>query len=296
MRLTLIALASSSLLLSGCHTLQIQSRVDPHTIATYSPGAGLRHDRSAAGSDLEEGTCMLVATGRDDHRGAINLDCFRFPEDRKQAYTPADRPTLAYVKSLAGRQPRNRLSSILIKQSDDICAIEMSELRANEATVNTAFSSLTTGVSAAATVVTGTLAKSILSGIATASSGVQSHVNVLVYRNQISEAVAQAIDVERDRLRDAILAKYPEDADSWTIDDAIRNINAYHGACSFYKGLQFLLMKPGQEKARDEYLEKLEAIYAKSTDTDGDLRDGGKDGAPPIRRRLPIADDPAPGG
>lgn len=248
----ILSVMLAGLALGGCHTLQIQSRTDPHTIAQYAPGGGVRSLRRD-GPSLDPDICPLVATARDDHRGAIDLDCFRFPEDRGPPGARVATGQPAYFRAVEDGLARNRLASILLKQSDDICVIELSQLRANEATVNTGLSTLTTTLSAAATIVGGKLAKSILSGTASAISGTQSHINVQVYRNQISEAVAQAIEVDRARQRDLITGKYGEGVKTWTVDDAIRMVNAYHGTCSFYKGLELLLMAPGQEKVREAY-------------------------------------------
>jgi hypothetical protein len=224
--------------LTGCasqrNALEAQSRVNPVSTAAYP-----------------QKFCPLVmASGSDTRMGAINLDCFAFPEvdaryDREEGRTPhygiSDRRNLAYAMAAKNSIYRNRLTSILIKQSDDICVQELGRLTANEATVNTTLSILGTGFSTAASIVSGDLAKSILAGGATLAGASRDHINVHVYRNTIAQAISQVIWSER-QLRQADIQKhYGQALEAWSIDDAIRDVNAYHAQCSFYKGLELLL-------------------------------------------------------
>lgn len=245
-----------SILITGCQSLQVQSRADPHTVAVYPGGARdyvQKNGRTIVAD--ESGPCPFVGTIGDRKNGAINLDCFRFPEDAVASGNTAT----AYARATQAPTYRNRLTSILMKQSDDICTVELSELTADEAIANTALSSATTALAAASTIVTRGLAKTILSGAAATTSGVQGHVNVHIYRNQISQAVGQAISAERNKLKEEILKHYGDNLSKWTVDDAIRDVNEYHRTCSFYKGLELLLAAPGKEKAQEDYLKKRDA-------------------------------------
>ena len=179
----------------------------------------------------------------DTRDGAINLDCFTFPEVDAVVKDEiiSDRTKLAYAMATIKSSDRNRLTSILIKHSDDVCTAELGRLTANEATTNASLSILSTGFSAAATVVGGELAKSILSGTATVLGASRDHINVHVYRNTIAQAVSQVIASERKKISDAIYSKYSDDKSIWSIDDAIRQVNVYHSQCSFFKGLELLL-------------------------------------------------------
>jgi hypothetical protein len=184
-----------------------------------------------------------VARGRSDfRRGAINLDCFRFPEDWDQPNIPDDpRAHLAYTHAATNRLARNRLTSILLSQSDEICTIELGQLTANEATVNSSLSILDSGFTTAANIVSGTLARSILTGVANVAGSSRDHLNAHVYRSQFSYALARAIIIERDRLRRELEARFDTAPEAFSIDAAIRAVNEYHSTCSFYRGLSLVI-------------------------------------------------------
>jgi hypothetical protein len=213
---------SAAMLGGGCTTLQNQSRVDPRTVANY-PRDDLRNNASCPG--------RVVG---DTYGGAINLDCFRFPEDN-----PGE-PT-AYELAARGRAERNRLASILTKQADDVCTVELGRLTANEAISNTLLATLASALSGVATIVNGETAKEIFAGGAGLATAGRSHVNAHVYRNVLSTAVSNAIHIERDKKRAAIQAELAKDMAGYNVDQMIVDVNAYHQLCSFYRGLTFVL-------------------------------------------------------
>lgn len=243
----------------GCRitsTLQAQSRVNPVSMAAYPAPP----------------QCPVVFGSRSDTRvGAIDLDCFVFPEadgveyaddgGKPRRYRVRDRSLLAYSQATVSPDARNRLTSILVKQSDDICVQELGRLTANEATTNATLSILGTGFSTAASIVSGELAKSILAGASSVASASRDHINVHVYRNTIAQAVSQVIAAERRTMLGDIQKRYGDQTTQWSIDDAIRDVNAYHAQCSFYKGLELLL------KAADDrsYLASYRAALARQS-------------------------------
>jgi hypothetical protein len=219
--------------------LQNQSRVDPRTVANYP-----RDDRIEG-----SGNCPGELPG-DTHGGAINLDCFRFPEDdstKPPAYDRAagrihdpGRPS-AYLLAAGSTIARNRLAAILLKHSDDVCTQELGRLTANEAISNTALATVASTLSGIATIVTGEKAKEIFaagSGLATAT---RSHVNAHVYRNVLSTAVSRAIHIAREKQRGEIQAQLAKDMAAYNVDLMILEVNAYHQTCSFYRGLTLVL-------------------------------------------------------
>ncbi|HEX6376345.1 MAG TPA: hypothetical protein VFZ91_11565, partial [Allosphingosinicella sp.] len=235
----LLLMAGGAALLGGCTTLQNQSRVDPRTVANYP-----RDDRIE-----NSNTCPENLDG-DTHGGAINLDCFRFPEDDTTAPTAYDRaagrlrdparPT-AYLLAAGSKIARNRLGAILIKHADDVCTQELGRLTANEAISNTALATVASTLSGIATIVTGEHAKEIFAagaGLATAS---RSHINAHVYRNVLSTAVSRAIHIARDKQRGEIQAQLGKDPDAYNVDQMVVDVNAYHQTCSFYRGLTLVL-------------------------------------------------------
>ncbi len=281
----LLLVAGGAAVLGGCTTLQNQSRVDPRTVANYP-----RDDR------IEGSPNCPMEIGGDTHGGAINLDCFRFPEDDSAAPTAYDRavgrlrdparPT-AYLLAADNKVARNRLAAILIKHADDVCTQELGRLTANEAITNTALATVASTLSGIATIVTGAHAKEIFaagSGLATAS---RSHVNAHVFRNILSTAVSRAIHIERDKQRGAIQAQLAKDSATYNVDQMVVEVNAYHQTCSFYRGLTLVLEAVDRTKFEEgdragglragiqeleNRIQRAEAQKARATGGQGDIQ------------------------
>lgn len=196
-------------------------------------------------------------------RGAINLDCFVFPEDRNVdvKVKPA---RLAYARAVDSQRERNRLTALLLKHSDDVCVEELGQLTANEATVNASLNILATAATTTANIVTGAQAQEILTGVGTFATASRSHLNSNVYRNTVAYAISRAITIERKRLRDSLEAHYGDSENQFTVDEAIRAANEYHGVCSFYKGLELVLasvegdQRSREAQAREAQIDELE--------------------------------------
>ncbi len=241
----LIAIACAGLTLSGCAQLGAMSRVDPVSVAVYPGGRNAEDDQLNAGSG---GICRLIEGVNSFARGAIDLNCFVFPEDL------ASNPRrLAYVRAVSNEVDRNRLTALLLKHSDDVCIVEMGRLTANEATVNTSLSILTTGLTAIANIVTGEQASQILTGAANIASGSRDHINAHIYRNQFAYAISKVIRIEREEQRGEIERRYSERVSQFTVDDAIRAANRYHGVCSFYRGLELVLEAVDNQENLERY-------------------------------------------
>lgn len=224
-------------LLCGCAQWNDSARVNPHTVAVY---------RSVEPGEPGAGECPLTNGLEDSNRGSINLDCFEFLEGGYAYDLAAGFPRYRDGRYRADRLAdakiaRDRLSSILVKHADDVCVSEKGRLLATQTTANFGLSFLTTTLSAVSTIVGGERAKTILSGLATISSGTQDNVNATFYRNQLTQAIGKAIDTERDRIRLDIAARRAESIEAYNVDDMVRHVNDYHQACSFEKGLQLLL-------------------------------------------------------
>lgn len=210
--------------------LQAQSRVDPQTVAVYP-----RNDPNPANANCP------TSLPDDSHSGAINLDCFNLPDQTDAT---------AYKKSAGEKDGtfRNRLASILMKQSDDVCTLELGRLTANEATVNTTLSILATSFATTSTIITGKTAKSILSGLAATSSASRGHINAEVYRNTLSTAVGRAIRLDRDRQKALLLANFVKTNKVYSVDQMVMDVNAYHQTCSFYYGLSLVVQAVDRTK------------------------------------------------
>jgi len=286
-------------MLQGCGRIRAMSRVDPLTIAVYPGGKSPNESGNPSnGVGTAEEKCNLIAGAGGYFAGAIDLDCFKFPEDRndRQAARVQDSgkdestqvqildtrdqskngvsqtaencstPTglKAYARAVSCRRERNRLTALLLKHSDDICVREMGSLTADQAATNASLNILATAATTTANIVTGDQANSILTGVGTLATASRSHIDADVYRNTVAYAVSRAISIERKRLRDLIEARYGQPVDMFTVDDAIRAANEYHGVCSFYRGLELVLASvEGDQRTRDaqlrnEQIEELE--------------------------------------
>jgi len=222
-----VFLGFTCIAVSGCqtwNTLESQARVDPRSIAHY---------RSAGGTLTLSTTCDKSTRLRGDaYDVAIDLDCFRFP-----SATPAQPGELAYSLAAQDDGSRNRLASILMKHSDDICTKELGDLSAREAITNTALGIATSVLKTVSSVVTGNNVKSWLSGGAAVTNATRDHVNAEVFRNVLTSAMAKAIGNERLILRDAMLAKFGTGRAAYPVDQMIMEVTQYHQNCSFYNGL-----------------------------------------------------------
>jgi hypothetical protein len=217
------ALAILAFCVSGCEMMASRARVDPSTMAMYPT----KPARSAAAT-LE---CPLVRGLGHSKAQAIDLGCFTLPGDKEIAYYLATR----------GVADRTRLEAALLKQADDVCVQEKGRMTANESITNASLSFASTALSTVSTIVGGEQAKSILSGAAAIASGTQDNVNANFYRNQIVQAIGQAMDTERNAILTALISKRATKIDIYPADEMIRLVNTYHQACSFEHGLQALL-------------------------------------------------------
>jgi hypothetical protein len=259
-------------MLSGCETLsrniENPARIDPITMASYvrPPGDERKEPADGATGDTKgDEACPMTQGTADLYMGAIDLNCFKFPGGIETAYVQAAKP------DNDGKLARNRLASVLIKQSDDLCTIQMARMSALDAATNTSLGILTTAFSTAASIISGEKAKSILSGGATLFSSSRDHINAQVYRNQLTQAISLAITGERQTIRRQIEARFIDPQTSWNVDDAVRSVNQYHQTCSFYRGLELLLAaardteevgEMQRERAEEKEIERLTAAIA----------------------------------
>lgn len=245
--------------LTACEQWKTSARINPQTVAVYSA-----QDKNGK-VPISGGTvdCPLTRGLFDTNSGAINLDCFQFPEDRlgggqgTVAYdraagyvanrqksgsaTVSSAPAVAATPAVPDKVARDRLAAILTKHADDVCVLEKGRLLATQTTANFSLSFLSTALATASTIVGGEQAKSILSGLAAVASGTQNNVNATFYQNQLTQAITKAIDQERSRVMTQMIQARALDTAAHTVDDMVRQVNAYHQSCSFEKGLQLLL-------------------------------------------------------
>ncbi|MGH6781222.1 MAG: hypothetical protein ACREB5_03830 [Sphingomonadaceae bacterium] len=239
-------LLAAALATSGCSIMHAQSRVDPRTVAIYS---------SSALKSQKNGGCFSAQPFDDANPGTVNLDCATFPDvpeqdgvSRARAYElavwgsdAAGQLAIGRAATIPAQHYRNRLAAMLMKHSDDVCIATLGRAANNEAVSNVLLNILTTTLAATSTIVTGDLAKSILSGGATITSGSRDHINADVFRNKITSAVTQAIGNERRKLSDTIDGNLRLSPDDYTTDMMIRDVNRYHQECSYIRGLELVV-------------------------------------------------------
>ncbi|WP_239804892.1 hypothetical protein [Croceicoccus hydrothermalis] len=115
---------------------------------------------------------------------------------------------LAYRQAAEDNVARDRLANILIDRSNAICQSELALLMQNQAEVGGWLGIATTGLATASTVVTGDLAKSILSGGAAFTSGSADQISSFAYKDTLIEVINTAIREKRALALETIVAKF----------------------------------------------------------------------------------------
>jgi hypothetical protein len=259
-----------ALVVTAC-TSGARARVDPPNIAAYTKARDCEVSRPNA-----PGLMAKFASPERQQElrraGAISLDCFKFPDSTELAYKRA--------VGAGNEEGRNRLINALMSHSDAICTAEKSIMLERQAEVNGWLSMLATGMSISSTIVTGELASNILAGGSAFANASRDHVNTHVYRNTIIQTITKAIDTERSAMRTAIEAKFVHKNKDYSIDHGIRDVNDYHGMCSFGVGLQKVM----EAVDRQEDLSKQLRITA----IENALQDTGKTAVsdPALRAKL----------
>lgn len=252
-----ILILVSSLALSGCTALgrlEAQSRVDPRTIAIY-PLAG------TTGASSKD--CEVPRAGGDYRDGAIRIDCVHTDAIEVGPAAAGTVPAAAvanqnlafglYNEAARGNKiMRNRLASVLMKHSDDICTVELGQLTAREAMVNTGLGMATSALSTISSLVMGDFAKSALASGASFTNASRDHINAEVYRNILSTAISSAIDEERRATRQQLVDRFTIETADYSVDQMVMEVNRFHQGCSFYHGIGLVLKKvnrPGSSAA-----------------------------------------------
>ena len=233
---SLLIVAVSAFALSGCsqwESLGRASRINP---------AGV-----AARPVPKDQTCPKLAPVAGDAEDAINLDCFMFdPKDSDTAYrfatiTSINTGANSEEKLESQRQNRNRLGYALMAHADVLCEREKGSIYGARAATSSVFDFGSSSFSIASTIVGGEQAKSILSGLAGLSTATRTNIDSNVYQNQLTSAITKMMDTERSAISQKINARREEKISTFSADEMIVMVNAYHQACSFQKGIELLL-------------------------------------------------------
>ena len=242
--LQLLTLFSILCQMAACAGLGRQARIDPASVSTIGFA-------KQGGSE-----CSLTTTLIGDRRNAIDLDCFKFHKsDTKTAYELASKKVESTSGSLLPRDARNRLEGALLNHSNIICENEKGLIYAKRAFFSSALDFGSSGFSIASTIVGGDLARSILSGMAGLATATRTNVDSNVYKNQLVPAITKVIDAERSRLSTQIKARRTNPISEYSVDQMIMQVNRYHQACSFQKGVELLLDAAINKEGVDRILE-----------------------------------------
>lgn len=172
------------------------------------------------------------------------------------------------------RALRNFLQDEIITRSTQMCKKHLSDVSATSAILNADLGFLSLVASTLGTVVGGVQAKTNLAGVAGASSATQALLNKEVYRDFIVPAITKAIQSDRDRKLQEILADQTKDVVSYSISRAVVEANDFHERCAFAHGL--LLLSADAEKRTPPRIEELEAQvrrnYEQITEADKSIK------------------------
>lgn len=192
-----------------------------------------------------------LSTKTAEQRKPIDLNTFQFPGSDINAYSAASTD--------AGT--RNRLQDILIEHSDTSCTEFKDDMYARVAARKVGLQTTALLTAGAAAIVGGDTAQQILAGVGAAAVGFDAIVDAEVLQNQLITAVATQIDTTRTTIRTEIETKRrttaggPVAVASYSIDQAIRDVNRYHTACGFLPAIQTLVAKAETPRLTPEALD-----------------------------------------
>jgi hypothetical protein len=170
-----------------------------------------------------------------------------------------DRIRTAYAEAARSEVKRDRLLYVLMDHSDRICDRYTADMLATRSFGGFLFSSLSTGLSTAATVLTG-LAGQALSAGAAASNATRSSLAEEVFQKTVVSDLTRTIKETRAKYRNSINEKLrgekltngtrprPTMAE-YSVDEAIGDALLYHNSCSFTAAMDNLAKGAAQAPA-----------------------------------------------
>lgn len=209
-----------------------------------------------------------LSTKTTEHRKPIDLKTFKFPGSDTNAYNAAS----------TNAETRNRLQDVLIEHSDTSCTEFKDEMYARVAARKVGLQTTALLTAGAAAIVGGDTAQQILAGVGAAAVGFDAIVDAEVLQNQLIAAVATQIDTTRTTIRAEIETKRQTSAGgqvavaTYSVDQAIRDVNRYHTACGFLPAIQTLVAKAETPRLTPESLDaQRDDIQARLTDLESKI-------------------------
>lgn len=231
-----------------------------------------------AGSKVEKAEAKVTALQDDRTRATTSLNT---------AGTDLENARTQLVNSAADdpetcRVLRNMLQDEIVMRSQQMCKRHLADMSATAAILNTDLGVANIVFSTLGAVVGGIQAKTNLAGMAGASSATQTLLNKEIYRDFVVPALGRAINSDRDRKHQEILADQSKDLVNYSLTKSLVDAGDFHERCSFAHGL--LLLTTDADKRTPPRLEELEAQitanYAQIDKAESSLRyeDTFKDG------------------
>nr|VFJ56607.1 MAG: hypothetical protein BECKDK2373C_GA0170839_105412 [Candidatus Kentron sp. DK] len=132
---------------------------------------------------------------------------------------------------------RDELVNELLMLSDRVCSNHQAEIIANANDFNIVTGSITNLLSAAGTVVGGAATKAALAAGASVSGSTKTLVDNELYLESVGTTIVRAISVAREKYLAKIENGMQEEVKEYPVTEALRDVQEYHGRCSFYYGL-----------------------------------------------------------
>lgn len=196
---------------------------------------------------------------------AFNLDTDLFPGGYPCGASDGTKALPAYecaIRATGTEQKflRDRLQSIILNRSDEICRSHQGRILSNAATFDFGTGFISTVLSTASAAVGGEVAKTVLSAGSATSSAAGTGVRASFYQDIVASAVVNEINRLRQEVAEHIAERRKESSTTYTVDDAIRDANLYHFRCSFYEGLVSLTKeKVVKPRAKQDIANEIEA-------------------------------------
>lgn len=162
---------------------------------------------------------------------------------------------------------RNQLLEELLTISDRSCARHQASIIATVNTWNVSTGSISSLLSAVATVAGGESAKAALSAGAAFTNSSRSLVNEEVYAKAIGPTIVRATVSAREKKMAEINKGMKETLSIYSVQQGLRDVYDYQNRCSFYYGLLEITKAIDERKrTRAEVQEALQLLKSEATD------------------------------
>lgn len=200
-------------------------------------------------------------------------DVFVQPTDSgKDYFTDDEKIDLSKVKAAdydgaSNTAKRNILISDMIALSNKKCTWHKATVMANANVWNIATGTATILFAGAASVLESAQTASEFAAAAAATSGIRSLANQEIYADALTTTILRAIDVHRAKKYAVISAGLSDNM--YTIASAVRDVQAYHDACSLMAGLvEVTSALDNRKKSRSEVTRDIVSLEKAIKDAD----------------------------